>query len=173
MGTGAQVGELPLLVEGDHLPLGQVVDQLYLEGLALLLHKLERLGAGQLKPLKLQLLLADFSHLRLDLLQMFGSKGEGGVHIVVPALVNGGADGQLHFGPQALDRLGHDVGAGVPIGLAVGFVLKGILVVFFRHDSSSLYWGRQIKNAPPLIVFRGEALKLHGSTLLAVTDRRL
>ena len=69
--------------------------------------------------------------------------------------------------------LGQHVGAGMPIGLAVGLVFKSILVVFFRHDSSSLYWGRQIKNAPPLIVFRGEALKLHGSTLLAGMARRL
>ena len=117
VGTGAQVGELALLIEGDVGVLGQVVDQLHLEGLALLLHELDGLLPGQLKPLQLQLLLADLPHLGLDLLQVLGGEGEGGVHVVVPALVDGGADGQLHLGPQALDRLGHHMGAGVPVGL--------------------------------------------------------
>ena len=137
MGAGAQVGKLALLVEGDVCVLREVVDELHLEGLLLLLHELERLGPGQLKALQLQLLLADLPHLGLDLLQVLGSKGKGGVHIVVPALVDGGADGQLHLGPQPLDGLGHDVGAGVPVSLAVLRVLKAKLLVFFCHDNSS------------------------------------
>ena len=56
---------------------------------------------------------------------MVGGEGEGRVKVVLPALVDGGADGQLHLRPQALDSLGHDVGAGVPIGLAVFGVFKG------------------------------------------------
>ena len=67
---------------------------------------------------------------------MIGSKGEGGVKIVIPALVDGGADGQLHLGPQALDGLSHNVGAGVPEGLAVLRVFKGVQV-FFRHNFTS------------------------------------
>ena len=135
MGTGAQVGELALLVEGDVGVLGQVVDELHLEGLALLLHELQGLSTGQLEPLQLQLLFTNLPHLRLDLLQVLGGEGEGGVHVVVPALVDGGADGQLHLGPQALHRLGHDVGAGVPVGLAVLGIFKGKFVVFhfFGH----------------------------------------
>ena len=115
--------------------LRQILDQLHLVGLALLLHELEGLFPGQLKALQLQLLLADLPHLGLDLLQVLGREGEGGVHVVVPALVDRGADGQLHLGPQALDRLGHHMGAGVPVGLAVRRILKGKLVVlhFFRH----------------------------------------
>ena len=59
MGAGAQVGELPLLVEGDGGVLRQVVDELHLVGLLPLLHELHRLGPGQFEPLQLQLLLAD------------------------------------------------------------------------------------------------------------------
>ncbi len=113
--------------------LRKIVDELHLEGLALLLHKLEGLAPGQLKPLQLQLLLADLPHLGLDLGQMLGGKGEGGVHVVVPALVDRGADGQLDFRPQPLHGLGHHVGAGVPVGLAVFRVFKGVLKIFFCH----------------------------------------
>ena len=137
MGAGAQVGELALLIEGDVGVLGQILDQLHLEGLRLLLHELNGLGPGQLEPLQLQLLLADLPHLGLDLLQVLRREGEGGVHIVVPALIDGGADGQLHLGPQALDRLGHHMGAGVPVGLAVLRVFKCKLIFnFFRHDKT-------------------------------------
>jgi len=135
VGAGAQVGELALLIEGDVGVGGQVVDELHLVGLLLLLHELQGLFPGQLEPLQFQLFLADLPHLRLDLLQMLRGEGEGSVQVVVPALVDGGADGQLHLRPQALHGLGHHVGAGVPVGLAVLRIVKGKLVVlhFFRH----------------------------------------
>ena len=135
MGAGAEIRELALLVEGDMGVCGQVVDKLHLVGLCLLLHELQSLLPGQFEPLQLQLLLADLPHLCLDLLQVLRREGEGGVQVVVPALVDGGADGQLHLRPQALHGLGHHVGAGVPVGLAVRRILKGKLVVlhFFRH----------------------------------------
>ena len=132
VGAGAEVHELPLLVEGDHRVLGQVVDELHLVGLALLLHVGDGLLAGQLKALQLQLLLADFPHFHLQLLHLGLSEGLGGVEVVVEAVVDGGADGQLYLRVQALHGLGQDVGAGVPIGLAVGFVFKGIQV-FLAH----------------------------------------
>ena len=137
VGAGAQVGKLPLLIEGDDRILGQVMDELYLVWLALLLHELNRLRPGQLKPLQLQLLLADLPHLPLDLLQMLRGKGEGGVHVVVPALVDRGTNGQLHLGPQPLNRLGHHMGTGMPVGLAVFGIFKGI-DVFFGHFQSLL-----------------------------------
>ena len=129
MGAGAQIGELALLVEGDVGVLRQIMDQLHLVGLALLLHELEGLFPGQLKALQLQLLLADLAHLSLKLLQDLRSEGEGGVHVVVKALVDGGADGQLYLRVQALHRLGQNVGAGVPVGLAVALVFKGKFAV--------------------------------------------
>ena len=77
MGTGAQVGELALLIERDVGIGGQILNQLHLIGLALFLHELDGLFPGQLKPLQLQLLLADLAHLGFDLLHDLGSKGKG------------------------------------------------------------------------------------------------
>ena len=128
MGAGAQVHELTLLIEGDVRVLRQIVDQLHLVRLVLFLHIGDGLRPGQLKALQLQLLLADLAHLALDLLHDLRGEGEGRVHIIVKAVVDGRADGQLHLRVQALHGLGQDVGAGVPIGTAVFFVLKAELV---------------------------------------------
>ena len=153
MRAGAQVDELALLVEGDMGIGGQVVDELHLVGLLLLLHELQGLLAGQLEALQLQLLLADFAHLRLDLRQMLRRKGEGCVQIVVKAAVDAGADSQLHLRPQALHGLRQNVGAGMPVGLAVLLVFKG--VVFFAHDRVLLVVGGGHKNNPTPDVCQG------------------
>ena len=144
MGACAQVGEIALRIEGNDRVLGQVVDQLHLVGLVFLLHVGNGLGTGLLAADDGQTLLADLLHLRLDLGKMLGSEGEGRVKVIVPALVNGGADGQLHLRPQALDGLRHDVGAGVPVGLAILRIFKGELVFHnkippFRRVLSALY----------------------------------
>ena len=155
VGAGAQVGKLTLLVEGDVGVLRQVVDQLHLVGLLLLLHELDGLGAGQLEALQLQLLLADLPHLCLDLRQVIGGKGKGCVQIVVKAVVDAGADGQLHLRPQALHRLRQNVGAGMPVRLAVLLVFKRV-DVFLAHGTVLLVLGAGIKTTPPLMCFRGE-----------------
>ena len=98
MGAGAQVGELALAVEADDGVLRQVVDQLHLVRLALLFHEGDGLGAGQLKALQLQLLLADLAHLGFQSLQVCRGEGDGSIEIIVKAIVDGGADGQLHLG---------------------------------------------------------------------------
>ena len=139
VGARAQVGEVALLIEGDDRVLGQVVDKLHLVGLALLLHELEGLGPGQLKALQLQLLLADLAHLGLQLGELILGEGLGGVEVVVKAVFNCGADGQLHLGVEPLHGLGQDVAGGVPVGLAVLRVFKGKLVVFFTHDDNSFH----------------------------------
>ena len=137
-GTGAQVGEVALLVEGDVGVLRQVLDELHLVGLLLLLHELDGLLTGQLKALQLQLLLADLAHLGLESSQILGGEGAGGVKIVVEPVLDAGADGQLHLGVQPLHGLGQHVGTGVPVGLAILRIFKGKLVLdFFRHVYSS------------------------------------
>ena len=138
MRTGAEVGELALLVEADDGVLGQVVDEFDLERLFLFFHKLDGLGARELKALELELFLADLAHFGFDLLQMLRRKGEGSEQIVVEAGLDAGADGELHLGPEALDGLRQHMGAGVPIGLAVLGIFKRELVLFadldfFRH----------------------------------------
>ena len=134
MGTGAQVGEVALLVEGDVGVLRQVLDELHLVGLLLLLHELDGLLTGQLKALQLQFLLADLAHLSLQGGQILGGEGAGGVKVIVEPVLNAGADGQLHLGVQPLHGLSQHVGAGMPIGLSVLGIFKGKFVLdFFRH----------------------------------------
>ena len=137
MGAGAQVHELALLVEGDDGVLRQVVDELHLVGLSPLLHVGDGLLPGQLEALQLQLLLADLPHLCLQLLHLGLGEGLGGVEVVVEAVVDAGADGQLHLRVQALHGLGQHVGAGVPVGLAVGLIFKRVQV-FFAHSCELL-----------------------------------
>ena len=136
--TGAEVGELALLVEADDGILRQVVDELDLERLFLFFHKLDGLGARELKALELELFLADLAHFGFDLSQILRREGERGEHIVVETVVDARADGELHLGPEALDGLRQHMGAGVPIGLAVLGIFKRELVLFadldfFRH----------------------------------------
>ena len=138
MGAGAQVHELTLLIEANGRVLGQVVNQLHLVGLALLLHILHSLCPGQLEAFQLQFLLADLAHLRFQLLQLVLGKGLGGVKIVIEAIVNRRADGQLYLGMQTLHGLGQDVGAGVPVGFAIGLIFKGVQI-FFAHGWSLLF----------------------------------
>ena len=142
--------------------LRQILDQLHLVRLALLLHELDSFLAGQLKALQLQLLLADLPHLGLDLGHVLRGKGKGCIHIVIPALLDRGADGQLHLGPQALDGLRHDVRAGVPVGLAVFLIFKAEFLDFLRHSNVSFPaavfppLGQNKKRLTPVLV-RGEA----------------
>ena len=127
--TGAEIYELALTVEGDVRILGQIVYKLDLIRLLALLHELDGLLAGQLKALKLQLLLADLAHLGLDLLHYFRSKGEGRVHIIIEAVFNGGADCQLDLRVEALHGLCQHMGTGVPISAAVFFIFKAVFVL--------------------------------------------
>src|SRR5699024_2500566 len=69
-------------------------------------------------------------------------------------------DGQLHLGVQPLHGLGQDVGAGVPVGVAVLRVFKGILIVFFGHFDCllSCVVGAKQNSATPLMVQGGRAV---------------
>ena len=162
--AGAEVGKFSLLVEADNGILGQVVDQLDLERLALFLHELDGFRARQLKALELELLLADLAHLGLDLGKILLRKGERREHIVIETVVDAGTDGELHLGPEALDGLRQHMGAGVPIGLAVLGIFKRKLVFFvdldfFGHCMLPPLFLEGAKKAPPPMSIRGEASK--------------
>ena len=144
MGAGAEVGEFALLVEGDDLVLRQVVNKFHL--VRLVLHQFQRFLPGQLEPLQLQLLFADLPHLRLDLGEHLAGKGKGSVHIIVKAVFDGRTNGQLDLRMQALDGLGQNVGAGVPVGAAVLLIFKGKLIVC-HDDIPPQFRGEKI---PPL-----------------------
>ena len=64
-------------------------------------------------------------------------EGERRIKIVVEAVVDGRADGQLDLRIQALDRLRENVRYRVTVGVAVFLVLKRVLV-FFGHFYSDL-----------------------------------
>ena len=132
MGAGAQIGEIALLVEADDCVFRQIVDELNLIGLVLFFHEFDSFSAGQLKALQFQLFLADFTHFCFQSSQIVGSEGSRSIEIIVEAVVDAGADGQLYIGMQSFHSLRQHVGAGVPIGFAVFFVFKGKLF-FFRH----------------------------------------
>ena len=107
MRSRAEIHELALLIEADLLALRQILDKLHLIGLALFLHEGDRLVPGLREAHDFQVLLDDLLHLRLDLFKIVRGKRRLKVHVVVEAVRDGGADGQLDARIQTLHRLGH------------------------------------------------------------------
>ena len=107
MRAGTEIHELSLLIEADLLALRQILNQLYLIGLTLFLHEGDRLVPGLREAHDFQVLLDDLLHLRLDLFKIVRGKRRLKVHVVVEAVRDGGADGQLDARIQTLHRLGH------------------------------------------------------------------
>ena len=133
----AQVGELALLVERNGSVFRQIVNQLYLVRLLALFHELDGLLARQLEALELLLFLADLAHLCLESIEVLLREGERRIKIVVEAVVDGRADGQLDLRIQAFYCLRENVRYRVTVGVAVFLVLKRVLV-FFGHFYSDL-----------------------------------
>ena len=124
VGAGAQVGEIPLPAEGDRLALsGVLLDELQLIGLVGL--QLLRLLHRQRKPFDGEILLGDGGHFGLQLFQVLRGEGGGNVEIVVEAVLDGGADGELRFGEQVLHRLRQNVRGGVVKGTLPLLAVKG------------------------------------------------
>ena len=165
MRARAQVNKLTLTVERDDSVLRQVVDELNFIRLVLFLHKLDGFLARKLKALEFQLFLADLAHLTFQLVQHFLREVKRCVKIVVKAIVNRRADGQLHLGMQTLDRLRQNVRAGVPVRLSVRFIFKRVQI-FFGHCNCSLrlFRGKEKRFTPAIPGVKRNTL--HGSTLL-------
>ena len=123
MRAGAQVGETLLPVEGDNAVLGQVVDEFHL--VRLVLHQFQRLFAGQLEALQFGVLLDDAAHFLFHVLEEFGREGLVHIKVVVKAVVDGRADGQLRLRAQGLDRLRQHMAGGVAQRPAAVGVVKG------------------------------------------------
>ena len=97
-----------------------------------LLHQLDGLVTGQDERLDGKILLADLLHLGLDGGEVIlGDLLLAEVHVVVEAVVGGGAVGKVRLGIQALDGLGHDVGRAVAddVGDLVSRALVHVAVV--------------------------------------------
>ena len=131
--AGAEIGKLALRVERDVRVKRKIVDELDLVGLVLLFHILDGFLARQLKALELQLFLADLAHLRLELFHDLRRKGKRRVEVIIEAVVDRRADGQLDLRMQPLDGLRQNVRTGVPVGFAIGLVFKREFIVFC-HD---------------------------------------
>ena len=122
--AGAQVGEVALSVDAQLPALGGILfHQLQLvilagKDLAALFHGD---GAAHDGLIGLHQLL----HLRLNGLEVGSGQRAAHLNIIVPAVLQGGADAELRLGEQVLHGLGHHMGGGVPEGvLAVGVVKR-------------------------------------------------
>ena len=143
MGPEAHVHVLALLEEAELGLVGQVVDVLELVVLTALGHELLGLVARQHVGLEGKILLDDLLHFLLDGLEILGRElGVAQVHVIVKAVLGGGAVGKVRLGVEALDGLGHDVGRGVAqnvqLLLCRTFVHMAVLVDDL-HVSSSIY----------------------------------
>jgi hypothetical protein len=88
-------------------PSGMVLDDLDLVGLAQITEDLDGLCAAQHLALQGQVALDDLVHALLDGLQVIGSEGLVSGEVVVEAVLDGRADGDLGARVQLLHRLGH------------------------------------------------------------------
>ena len=119
--AGAEVDKFALLIKADRLALGDVGDQFELIRLAALFHQRGGLVARQLEAADFQIFLNDFFHLGLDFFEILAAERRRRVEIVVKAVVDGRADGELTVGVQAFDRLRHHMRGAVPQRLQIFF----------------------------------------------------
>ena len=109
MRAAAQILPVPVPVHAHGLALGDRLDQLDLERLAAIRVMRDRAvavpGLGRDRVARRD----DLAHLRLDPAQILGGEGLGPVEIVIPAVRDHGADGDLHLGPDLLHGAGHDM----------------------------------------------------------------
>ena len=101
------------------------MNQLHLIGFVFLLHELDCLVWGKLKPLERQRLLDDLFHLHFYFGQRFRGEGLRRVKVVVKAVIHRRANRQLGIRIQPLDRLRHDMGSRVPEGALALRIVKG------------------------------------------------
>ena len=127
MGACAEVGELALRIEGDHLVLGQILNQLHLIVLTLLTEECNRLCTGNLAADKRQILLDDLLHFLFDITKIGIRQLVLHVEIVVEAILDRRSDRELHVALriQALHRLRHDVRRRMAQSMAAALIVKG------------------------------------------------
>ncbi len=113
VGTAAQVGERPVAIEGDLVAHDVLVHDFELVDLALGGEKRLGVGLGHGGAGKRHVGLDAFAHLGLDGFEVFRGEGALEGEIVVEAVFDGRADGDLGRGEEFFDGLGHDMGGGV------------------------------------------------------------
>jgi hypothetical protein len=118
----AEVGESAVGIEGDR-PVLQVADQLAFVGVALFGEVPERVGLRDLGAHQRLLLTCELRHLGLDAGQVGFGDGDGGIHVVVESVFDGGADTEADARIEGLERLGQQMRRRVPESVfALGIV---------------------------------------------------
>ena len=137
VGAFAQVGELSMFVEA-HLVDLDAVDQLELERL---------IGEEATRFVLVHLAMEEGvvggdggAHPLIDSAQVFGCERTGQLEVVVEAVLDRRADGELGAGEELQHRLRHDMGGGV--AHAVDAVFLRQLVERLRHSDLTLAWSR-------------------------------
>ena len=91
------------------------------------------------------------------------------VDVVIEALFDRGADGELRARVQAADRLRHDVRAGMMVRFAVFGIFPAVSVLF--HDvSSDVYYSFANKKARPRQKRHRGALKTRFHPVISLID---
>ena len=109
MRAAAQILPIAVPIHADFLIRRNGLDQFHLERLlgGLVMRDcavaVPDLGAHRLAGVD------DRAHPRLDRAQILGGEGFGAVKVVIPAVLDDRADGDLHVGPKFLHRTGHDM----------------------------------------------------------------
>ena len=121
MRATAQVGEVALGI-GSDVTVFQVIDELALQGLALVTKELEGVGLADVGTHNGLVLLGEFCHLLLNLGEVgIGQGGAAGIDIIVETCLYCRANTELYIGVQLLQGLGQQVCRRVPEGvLALG-----------------------------------------------------
>ncbi len=110
MRTTAQIDEVALPIQADRLVGGNAGDDLGLVFLTQASEELDRVVALPLLAGDLLVAVDDLMHALLDLDQILGRERDGAREIVIEAILDGRADGDLGLGIELLDRLGHHMG---------------------------------------------------------------
>ena len=149
MRAAAQVLPVAVPVHAQRLVAGDGVDQFDLEGLAALLVMPDRAGAVPDFGAHGIAGVDDLLHLLLDQAQILGGERLGAVEIIVPAIFDHRADGDLHIRPDLLHGAGHDMGQ------IVADQLIGLRLVLQGVDGDAGIGGDRPLQVPMLAVDRG------------------
>ncbi|MPM17886.1 hypothetical protein SDC9_64286 [bioreactor metagenome] len=122
----AEIDKVAFAVEADHGVLRQIADELYFVRFALFLHELDRFRARQFEALDLEVFLLDARHLGFDFNEVFRRERARRVKVVIEPVFDRGANGELDFRIQPLNRLRQHVGSGMAVCPAAVFVRKGV-----------------------------------------------
>ena len=124
--TFTEVGEVALGIGRDAAVLEVLLDVLALVGLACSLKLSQAVGLAYFLAYNGLVLVGQLEHLVLNLLEVAFAYllSVGKQHVVEEAVLDGGTEAELDAGIKLLQRLGEEVGAGVPEGVLALFVLE-------------------------------------------------